>query len=201
MSAFSFVFVHPFEDGNGRIHRFMIHYMLAKGDFGPKRVVFPISASILRQMHLYDKSLEAFSKTIMPAIDWGFTPEHAMVVHNDTVNLYRFFDATPQVEYLYERVMDTVRVDFKEELSFVDMFDGALAAIKNVIDMPDRKAALLAKLCLQNSGHLSAKKRQMFSEVLDEEIQQIEETIAGLVRYFGSERSPRSSTAARSIGG
>ena len=30
VSSFAFVFIHPFEDGNGRIHRFLIHYMLSK---------------------------------------------------------------------------------------------------------------------------------------------------------------------------
>ncbi|MDR3708155.1 MAG: Fic family protein [Capsulimonadaceae bacterium] len=178
VSAFGFVFVHPFEDGNGRIHRFMIHYMLAKGGFSPPGIVFPISASILRQMNLYDKALEAFSKGIMPAIDWKFTLESAIQVNNNTFDLYRFFDATPQVEYLYERVLDTVRVDFKEELEFLDAFDGALAAIGQVIDMPDRKAALLAKLCLQNGGRLSAKKRSLFSEITDDEVRRIEVAIA-----------------------
>jgi Fic family protein len=26
--AFGFVFIHPFEDGNGRIHRYIIHHLL-----------------------------------------------------------------------------------------------------------------------------------------------------------------------------
>jgi hypothetical protein len=190
VSAFAFVFVHPFEDGNGRIHRFIVHYMLAKCGFSPPGVVFPISASILRQMHLYDKALEAFSEVIMPAIDWKFTLEGQLEVRNDTSSLYRFFDATPQVEFLYDRVLDTVRVDFKKELEFLDEFDRALAAVQSVIDMPDRRAALLAKLCIQNKGRLSVTKRPMFGEITDEEIRQVEEAIATSRREGETEGVP-----------
>ncbi|HIP51694.1 MAG TPA: hypothetical protein EYG94_06355 [Campylobacterales bacterium] len=30
MIAFSFVYIHPLEDGNGRIHRYLIHHVLAE---------------------------------------------------------------------------------------------------------------------------------------------------------------------------
>jgi Fic family protein len=45
VSAFSFVFIHPFEDGNGRLHRFLIHAILAKQNFSPPDIVFPVSAA------------------------------------------------------------------------------------------------------------------------------------------------------------
>ena len=39
--AFGFVYVHPFDDGNGRIHRYLIHHVLARREFSPAGVVFP----------------------------------------------------------------------------------------------------------------------------------------------------------------
>ncbi|HLK55482.1 MAG TPA: Fic family protein [Chthonomonadaceae bacterium] len=182
VSAFAFVFLHPFEDGNGRIHRFLIHYILSKRGFSPPGVIFPVSAAILRQRHLYDKTLEAFSKPIMAAIEWDFVEENALQVQNDTCNLYRFFDATPQAEYLYERVAETIRVDFKEELDFLEVYDAAFTAVREIVDMPDRRASLLVRLCLQNGGRLSQNKRKQFVELTDEEINQIEAAILRVLR-------------------
>ena len=45
--AFGFVFIHPFEDGNGRIHRYLIHHLLAQMKFVDQGITFPVSASIL----------------------------------------------------------------------------------------------------------------------------------------------------------
>jgi hypothetical protein len=177
VAAFAFVFVHPFEDGNGRIHRFLIHSVLAKEGFTPPGVIFPVSAAILRNMHLYDQTLKEFSRPIMSGIDWRVTSAGEIVVNNDTRDLYRFFDATAQVEYLYSRVVETVRVDFKEELEFLDVFDRALAAVRAIVDMPDRRANLLIRLCLQNGFRLSANKRKDFAELTDDEVRRIEQAV------------------------
>jgi Fic family protein len=42
--VYGFVFLHPFEDGNGQIHRFLIHNILARRGFAPEGVMFSISA-------------------------------------------------------------------------------------------------------------------------------------------------------------
>ncbi|MFN2454285.1 MAG: Fic family protein [Pyrinomonadaceae bacterium] len=39
--SFGFVFIHPFEDGNGCIHHFLIHHVLARSGFTPKGLLFP----------------------------------------------------------------------------------------------------------------------------------------------------------------
>jgi Fic/DOC family len=168
--AFGFVFIHPFEDGNGRIHRFLVHQVLSAEGFTPADLLFPISAAIVRDRRSYDVALEAFSKSILPFIDWHWTATKKIEVENDTANLYRYFDATPLVEFLYAKVAETIRKDLKEELDFVAIYDGALTAVRDIIDMPDRRASLFVRLCLQNGGRLSKAKRAEFKELTDTEL-------------------------------
>jgi hypothetical protein len=51
--AFGFVYIHPFEDGNGRLHRYLIHHVLAERGFNPPGLVFPVSSVILDRMDAY----------------------------------------------------------------------------------------------------------------------------------------------------
>jgi Fic/DOC family len=175
--SFAFLFVHPFEDGNGRIHRFLIHQTLARRGFSPSGLIFPVSAAILRDRHSYDRALHTFDAERMPLIDWHPTANDGVDVVNDTADLYRYFDATALAEYLYDRVADTVRIDLRQELDFVRIYDRALDGVRAVIDMPDRRASLLVQLLLRNGGHLSKNKRSTFSEVLDDELSRIEANV------------------------
>ena len=96
--AYGFVFLHPFEDGNGRIHRFLIHYILASRGFTPKGIMFPVSASMLKDPAGYDASLEAFSRPLLALVEYSLDEEGRMTVENDTARWYRYIDLTPQAE-------------------------------------------------------------------------------------------------------
>lgn len=172
--AFTFVFIHPFEDGNGRLHRFMMHHILAKRGYGPKGIIFPVSAAILRDQRSYDDALETFSKSLFEFIDWHWNAQPMIEVENDTADLYRYFDATAVAEYFYDRVADTVRRDLREELGFIAAFDGAMEGVREIVDMPDRRASLFVRLCMQNGGRLSRSKRSQFAELKDEEVALLE---------------------------
>ena len=187
VSAFTFVFVHPFEDGNGRIHRFLIHHVLASTGYSPPDVIFPVSAAILRDRRGYDQLLETFSRPLLEFIEWRWTPQREIVVENETRDLYRFVDLTDFAEYLYDRVVETVRRDLKEELGFITMFDRAFKAVCEIVDMPDRRASLLVRLCMQNNGHLAARKRRQFPELSDGELALIEAAVRDAAEDGGSD--------------
>jgi len=176
-AAFGFVFVHPFIDGNGRIHRFLVHNVLAKKAFTPNGVLFPVSAAMLRDMAAYDRVLESFSAAIQPFVQYTMNAENQMTVLNDTVDLYRYFDATSEAEYLFDCIDDTINRDLKAELEFLKFFDLAVKSVMEIVDMPNQRAALLVRLIHQNKGKLSRTKRHIFDELRDEEIDRIESAI------------------------
>ena len=184
--SFGFVFLHPFEDGNGRIHRFLIHHELARAHFAPPKLVFPVSAVMLRERAAYDRVLESYAKTVLPFIEYELNAHGKLIVENETAQLYRYWDATAACEFLYFCIGETIRRDLREELGFLKLFDGALQAIAEIVDLPDRRASLLARLILQNRGTLSKNKRNAeFSILDDDEIARIEQAIRALTTSDG----------------
>ncbi len=175
--AFGFVFLHPFDDGNGRIHRFLVHHILTKLGFTPPRILFPVSAAMLREREGYDRVLERYSSSVLPFISYDLNAEGLMTVHNETARLYRFFDATPHAEYLYHCIEETIRRDLREEIGFLVVFDAAMRKAHEIVDMPDRRASLLVRLILQNRGRLPRGKRALFAEIKDDELHRIEEAV------------------------
>ena len=173
--AFGFVFIHPFVDGNGRIHRYLIHHVLAARGFNPPGVVFPVSATILTRMDSYRAVLKAYSKTVVPLVDWRATQAGNVEVLNDTADLYRYFDATPQAEFLYACVQKTVEEDLPEEAEFLRRYDEFRASVGSIVDMPDRTIDLLFRMLRENEGRLSKRARENeFAELTAAEIAKIE---------------------------
>jgi hypothetical protein len=173
--AFGFVFIHPFEDGNGRIHRYLFHHVLAEKGFVPKGLVFPVSAVILDRIDDYRKTLEHYSKPRLNLIKWRPTDKGNVEVLNETINLYRYFDATDQAEFFFECVEETVNKTLPEEVDYLTKYDLLNEFIKNYIDMPDKLIDLLIRFLNQNSGQLSKRARgKEFAALTDIEVQAIE---------------------------
>ncbi len=175
--AFGFVYVHPFEDGNGRLHRYLIHHVLAERGFNPPGMVFPVSAAILDRINDYRKILESYSARLLSLIEWEPTGKGNVRVLNDTGDYYRFFDATPHAEFLYECVERTIEVDLPAETSFLKGYDSFKRQVEDIADMPDNTVDLLFRFLRQNDGTLSRRAREReFAELTDDEVARVEAT-------------------------
>ncbi|SDF17647.1 Fic/DOC family protein [Pricia antarctica] len=175
--AFGFVFIHPLSDGNGRIHRYLMHHILVRMGYTKRDMIFPVSAAILNRIGEYQDVLEAYSSPRIDLIEWKPTTDHNVEITNETIDLYRYFDATLQAEFLYECVEETIEKIIPEELDFLEKYDRMTNYINSIVTLPDTKVDLLIKFLNQNQGKLSKNKREKeFEELTDEEIKSIEES-------------------------
>ncbi len=174
--AYGFVFLHPFEDGNGRIHRFLFHNILAIRQFTPQGIMFPVSAVLLKESKAYESSLDAFSRHLMPLVDYSLDELGQMRVHNPTALWYRYIDFTSQAEALFQFIEQTLEQELKSELEFLLHYDQCKQAMQMIVDLPDRQLDLLIKFLLQNRGELSqAKRRSHFPLLTENEITAMEQ--------------------------
>lgn len=176
--SYGFAFMHPFEDGNGRIHRFLIHNILSIQGAVPKGLMFPVSAVMLKNPSDYDASLEAFSRPLMQLTEYRLDELGQMTVYTDTACWYRYMDMTAQAEALYDFIGKTIEDELVEELDFLARYGQTKKAIQEIIDMPDRLIDLFIQLCLQNNGSLSEKRRSAhFAFLTDEELSLMEQAV------------------------
>lgn len=173
--AFGFVFIHPYVDGNGRIHRYLIHHILSKMKFTHQGIIFPVSASILNHIDDYRKVLEAYSHPLLDFIEWEKTKSNNIEVLNDTIDFYRYFDATKQAEFLYDCVNDTIENVIPQEVTYLQKYDEMKSYLDDEFQMPDKMVALLIRFLEQNGGKFSKRAiEKEFSALTEEEIKEIE---------------------------
>jgi hypothetical protein len=149
--------------------------VLARRGFNPPGGVFPVSAAILEQIDEYSRILEDYSERLLPVIEWEPTDKGNVRALNDTSDFYRFFDATPQAEFIYACVRRTIEKDLPNEANFLRHYDLFRNMINRVVDMPDATIDLLFCFLHQNEGHLSRRARENEFEALsDEEAKRVE---------------------------
>jgi len=112
---------------------------------------------------------------LLPLIKWQSTDNGNVTVLNDTADYYRFFDATPHAEFLYECVARTIDTDLPAEAKYLESYDTFKRSVMEIVDMPDNTVDLLFRFLRQNKGALSKRAREKeFAKLTDKEVSEIE---------------------------
>lgn len=177
-AAFAFVFTHPFDDGNGRIHRFLIHDFLIRGKIVDKGMIIPVSAHMVNHIREYDKILENYSKPLMKRVRFKVRENQSVTITNpqDVEGYFRYPDYTEQSTYLASIIHSTIAEDIFQEMDFLQKYDEIKSSIQQIVDIPDRTIDQLIKIIHNNGGTVSKRKRDKFDKLTDVEIAKIEKT-------------------------
>ncbi|WP_034299343.1 Fic family protein [Herbaspirillum sp. RV1423] len=178
-TSFGFVFVHPFLDGNGRLHRFLLHHVLRQAGFTPAGVVLPLSARMLKQLDHYSTLLKRYSRPRTELIDYVLDNDSATIhVRSDQpLWLYAYFDATEICEFILNCCKACVEEDLHAEVVYLRAHDATVRDLETWLDM--RQAALntLIDTIVQGNGVLSKRKLKLVEGLPEEAIRRIEATV------------------------
>lgn len=116
---------------------------------------------------------------MLPLVEWRAIPDGNLRVLNDTARPYRYFDATPQAEFVYDCLEQVVTRDLPAEIDWLERHHRLRAHLQSRLDIPGRKLDLLVVFLRQNRGRLSRRARSgEFAPLTDEEVTEIEAAYA-----------------------
>jgi len=164
--SFGLVYIHPFSDGNGRLHRYLIHDVLKARSPKEDDLIIPVSAAILNNTKQYDAVLEKISDPIMAMLDYELQEDNSVVINNHLPHLYRYPDYTEHVIFLYDMMSSSLNIDLVEEIIFILKFDKIKKAINDKYDIENKDLDLLTSLLLQNDGVPSKKVAKKYCDIL-----------------------------------
>ena len=178
-ASFGFVLVHPFFDGNGRLHRFLLHHLLRLGGFSPPGAVVPVSAAMKRDIARYAEILKHYSAPRTALLDYRLDSDANFIdVRTQPSHLYAFFDATELCEFTFSCLERAIDQDLADELAYLRAYDSAHRSLTRWLDAPQPELEKLIRYIAQNNGRLSKNKRGQFPLIGDSEIGRAETQIS-----------------------
>jgi len=170
--AHSFIYIHPFMDGNGRLSRFIMQDILANEGLKLQGIILPISAGLLVNLESYVGTLDALSRRLLSATqyhrrDLASEPEldeaHAhLFAHLD------FTDLQGEVNKSAARVLDGL---MRDEVNHLIRRDRFKEQMNRELDLSNRDLELLIAVMYENRGRVSKRKRtSVFQHLTDDDI-------------------------------
>ena len=182
--SFGFVYIHPMEDGNGRLHRYLIHDILKQRNENHKDFIIPVSSAILSRMSEYDSVLETLSVPVMASINYTkLNHEVASIQINNDINyLYRYPDMTEHAIFLYRMMETAITNDLISEVLYIIEYDEIKKYINSLIDLSNQYLDKLVADLIEQRGTLSKNKKKKYLKGIEEnDLTDIEQYAQGAI--------------------
>ena len=173
-ASFGFVYMHPFLDGNGRLHRFLVHQLLAGSGLLEKEVPIPVSAIFMRKLPEYLNVLTEFSKPVTALWEYARTESDPHILAHPGAAPYRYWDASREVAFLHEAIKCAVLEQIPREIGFLRGYDRAFERINSLFDLPQKDISSLIRMIYSNDFQLSKHRRKQYSHLPEEVLDGLE---------------------------
>lgn len=180
---FGFVYLHPFMDGNGRVSRFLFHQTLCRAGALPDGLILPVSIAMKRDEAGYMAALKSYSRPMREL--WGvqFIDEGIFDFSyrgDADFGVYRYWDATPCVEFACRMAKDALEHELHQETIFLMRYDQLARELGDAFDIRGSTLATLVT-CALKDGRVSKRRRDQFQhevpreafELLDTRVQEV----------------------------
>ncbi len=144
-AAFGLVYIHPFMDGNGRLHRYIIHHVLNRSGLTSPELVIPVSAVIMKHIPRYHQILTHFSEPVTRLWDFRRFDEGPDIERHPSPGPYRYFAADGEVKFLRDMIQQTVEQEIPQELAWLQGYDQAFRSIDTEMDTHERSTRLVCR--------------------------------------------------------
>ncbi len=188
-AAFGFVYRHPFMDGNGRLHRFLIHHVLTHSGLLPTGTVVPVSAVILKNIPAYLEVLSTFSTAVTRLWRYVRAEDAPHVSAHPGSRAYRFFDASREVAFLHRMIQQAVEDEIPRELAWLTGYDNAFAQLDAEFDLPRKDLSALIRMTQSSQGRLSARRRKQYFHLPADVLDRVEEVVRESFGLIAGERA------------
>ena len=177
VASFGFVFAHPFGDGNGRLSRFLFHHALCQSGRLPDGLVLPVSVAMKKHEAEYLDALQSFSKPARErwTVRW-IDAETYDFTFNGADSIYRYWDATPCVEFGFKMADLALDVELRNETQFLARYDAIIREVNARADIRGSDLTTLVLGAIDNDGVVSRRRRDQFQYAVPENTFEIIET-------------------------
>lgn len=176
-ASFGFVYLHPFMDGNGRLHRYIIHSLLSQSHLLKENTVLPVSAVILNNIPEYRNVLVKFAHPVLRLWKYTYGDMAPFIESSPGTRPYRFFAADEEVLFLHRILCQTVQEELPRELRWLAGYDQAFTMLDHDLDLPQKDLRLLIRLAHANGGQISQNKRRQFAHLPEDVLALVEKTV------------------------
>ncbi|HZX69299.1 MAG TPA: Fic family protein [Rhodanobacter sp.] len=164
--SFGFVYIHPFMDGNGRLSRFLFHQALCQSGQLADGLVLPVSVAMKKHEAEYLRVLQIYSQPAREfwRVTWLDNDNYHFDFLGDAAHsIYRYWDATPCVEFGFAMAEQALNVELRRETRFLARYDAIHAAVNERFDLRGSDLSTLIVGCIENDNGISQRRRDQFS--------------------------------------